>query len=248
MLERLRRSEAERERAVAQLIQSEKLASIGKIVAGVAHEVNKQIDTINTCIYNLEQDNSGPNRNLEFIKQGSERIERIVRQLSDFSRAATLELQAHASDRFFIESSEFGRMALKRYNVHFSAEDRCQPPSLLCLDKGKIQQVILNLLINAADASPPQGMVQFSVFCSEGYYCIQVRDHGSGIPDDVRESVFEIFYTTKPAGEGTGVGLAICKNIVEMHGGDMKFESRSGETTFTVRIPLCPSEGKNGCC
>jgi len=248
MLERLRRSEAERERAVAQLIQSEKLASIGKIVAGVAHEVNNPLATINTCIYNLEQDNSGPNRNLEFIKQGSERIERIVRQLSDFSRAATLELQAHASDRFFIESSEFGRMALKRYNVHFSAEDRCQPPSLLCLDKGKIQQVILNLLINAADASPPQGMVQFSVFCSEGYYCIQVRDHGSGIPDDVRESVFEIFYTTKPAGEGTGVGLAICKNIVEMHGGDMKFESRSGETTFTVRIPLCPSEGKNGCC
>jgi len=102
MLERLRRSESERERAVAQLIQSEKLASIGKIVAGVAHEVNNPLATISTCLYNLEQDSAAPNRNLDFIKQGTERIERIVRQLSDFSRTGSLEIQQHKSDLFFL--------------------------------------------------------------------------------------------------------------------------------------------------
>lgn len=249
MLERLRRSEAERERAVAQLIQSEKLASIGKIVAGVAHEVNNPLAAISTCIYNLEQKpGANPSRHLEIIKQGTERIGRIVRQLSDFSRAASLELQAHASDRFFTESAEFARMALGKHDVSLSAEDRCEPPSVLCLDKGKMQQVILNLLINAADASPPQGRIRFSAFCSEGCYCIEVRDHGAGIPDEMREHIFDLFYTTKQAGEGTGVGLAICKSIVEMHGGVIGFESRAGDTVFTVRIPLRPEEGNHACC
>lgn len=243
MLERLRKSEAERERVVSQLIQSEKLASIGKIVAGVAHEVNNPLATISTCIHNIEQDPGADHkRNLEIIRQGGERIERIVRQLSDFSRAASLELQALASDRFFSESAEFGRMALKKHNVRLSAKDLCQPPSELCLDKGKIQQVILNLLINAADASPSLGVIELSAFCSGGHYCIEVKDHGTGIPDSLKGSVFDIFYTTKSAGEGTGVGLAICKSIVEMHGGLIEINSREGETIFTVRIPLLPED------
>ncbi|OGU08013.1 MAG: histidine kinase [Geobacteraceae bacterium GWC2_58_44] len=237
MLERLRRSESERERAVAQLVQSEKLASIGKIVAGVAHEVNNPLFTINTCIHNLEQDSTTPNRNLSFIKQGTERIERIVRQLSDFSRTGSMEPRQLESDRFFSESAEFARMALKRYQVRFRADDRCQPPALLSLDQGKMQQVILNLLINAADASPDGGEVSLSAASENGVYLISVRDRGAGIPEEQRPHIFDIFYTTKAAGAGTGIGLAICKSIVEMHGGTLLYQSRPGDTTFTVRIP-----------
>ena len=240
MLERLRRSESERERAVAQLVQSEKLASIGKIVAGVAHEVNNPLFTINTCIHNLEQDSATPNRNLDFIKQGTQRIERIVRQLSDFSRTGSLELQPMQSDRFFSESAEFGRMALKRYQVRFTAYDRCDPSALLNLDKGKIQQVILNLLINAADASPGGGEVSLTAAYETGVYLISVRDRGAGIPEELRPHIFDIFYTTKPAGSGTGIGLAICKSIIEMHGGELSYQSCPGDTTFTARIPLRP--------
>ncbi|MBI2354575.1 MAG: HAMP domain-containing protein [Deltaproteobacteria bacterium] len=243
MLERLRRSEAERERVVAQLIQSEKLASIGKIVAGVAHEVNNPLATISTCIHNLRQDATAPNRNLEIIAQGAERIERIVRQLTDYSRAGSLELQPIASDRFFSESAEFARMALKKHDVRLSAGDRCQPPTLLCLDKGKIQQVILNLLINAADASAERGEVRLTAASENGSYILSVHDHGSGISDEMRERIFDIFYTTKPAGEGTGIGLAICKSIIEMHGGALYFESRPGDTTFTVSIPISAQRG-----
>lgn len=238
MLERLRRSEDERERAVAQLIQSEKMASIGKIVAGVAHEVNNPLATIGACIYNIEQSGEAPNRNLQILKQGAERIERIVRQLTDFSRAGALEVQPVGSSWFFDEFKEFGRMALKNRQIRFVAEDRCIPAIALTIDKGKIHQVVLNLLVNAADASPVDGEVCLTTAADGGRYLISVHDQGSGIPDEVREQIFDIFYTTKPAGVGTGIGLAICKSIIEMHGGSLSFKSRPGDTTFTVSIPV----------
>lgn len=244
MIERLRKSEAEREQAIARLVQSEKLASIGKIVAGVAHEVNNPLATIATCIHNLQEESAVPNRNLEIISQGAERIERIVRQLTDFSRAGSLELQQISSDSYFAESVEFARMALRRHDVRLTAADNCHPSMMLQLDKGKVQQVLLNLLINAAAASPPGAAVRLSASSGSGLYIITVHDQGCGIPEEVRERIFDIFYTTKQAGQGTGIGLAICKSIVEMHGGTLSFESRPGDTTFTVSIPVVPERGR----
>ncbi len=241
MLERLQHSEAERERAVAHLIQSEKLASIGKIVAGVAHEINNPLGAINTCIYNIEQQGNG-GRNLEIIKQGTERIRRIVSQLNDFSRAGSLDLQSMESDRFFTESAEFAKIALSRYAVRLVAQDNCCIPCQLSLDKGKMQQVILNLLLNAADASQAGDTVVFSGRCEGMFYHLQVTDNGCGIPETDISRIFDIFYTTKQAGAGTGIGLAICKNIVEMHGGSIQVTSRPGETVFTVVIPRPGSE------
>jgi two-component system NtrC family sensor kinase len=237
MLERLRSSEEERQRMVAQLIQSEKMASIGKIVAGVAHEVNNPLATIGTCIYNLEQENISPNRNLEIIKQGAERIRRIVSQLNDFSRAGSIDLQPIASNRFFSESAEFAKIALSKYAVRLVAQDECNTPCPLCLDKGKMQQVILNLLINASDASQPGAVVGFKAYCKDFFYHIEVTDNGCGINEEDLNRIFDIFYTTKKAGKGTGIGLAICKSIVEMHGGDIRVVSHSGETVFSVVIP-----------
>ncbi len=242
MLERLRQSEAERKRAVTQLVQSEKLASLGKIVAGVAHEVNNPLGAINASIYNLEQKSGNQLRNMEIIKQGVERIERIVRQLSDFSRTASLELQPLASDSFFNECAEFSRVALKRFDVQLATEDRCTPPIKLQLDKGKIQQVLLNLLFNAAQASPPRAKIHLSAQHTHDYYQLEVADQGTGIPTEAQRTVFDIFYTTKQAGEGTGIGLAICKSIVEMHGGTITFTSCPGKTVFTVSLPLIPTE------
>jgi len=243
MLKRLQRSETERERAVNHLLQSEKMASIGKIVAGVAHEVNNPLATIAACIYNLEQEGGGKNRNLEILKQGAERIERIVRQLSDFSRAGALEIQPVESGRFFEEIREFGRMTLKNRSVLFIAENFCAPSLVLNLDKGKIHQVVLNLLINAADASPDQGIVRLTATAGNDRYMLSVHDQGGGIPVELREQIFDIFYTTKPAGEGTGIGLAICKSITEMHGGNLQFESHPGDTRFTVSIPISMPRG-----
>lgn len=245
MLQRLRQSEAERETAVAQLVQNEKLASLGKLVAGVAHEVNNPLGAINTCIFNIEQQSGSQARNLELIKLGVQRIERIVRQLNDFCRTASLELLPIDSDRFFSESVEFGSLALKRHQIRLIAEDRCQPPLELLLDRGKIQQVLLNLLNNAADASPPEGEIRLTSLTADGWYRLEVADQGEGIPEPIQQTIFDLFYTTKPAGEGTGVGLAICKSIVELHGGTITVASCPGDTRFTVCLPLQRMEVPN---
>ena len=128
-------------------------------------------------------------------------------------------------------------MALKKSDIRFNVTDNCQP-TVLEIDKGKLHQVVLNLLVNAADASPPHCSVELTAQRQDDEYCLTVKDQGAGIPPGDIERIFDIFYTTKPAGEGTGIGLALCKSIVELHKGTIKVESHPGETSFTVRIPL----------
>jgi signal transduction histidine kinase len=239
MLERLQLSETERRQAVALLIKHEKLASIGALVAGVAHEVNNPLAAISSCIYNIEHsvDGNSPD-DINVLKQGFARIENIVKQLSDFSHASNLNVQPVRSDTFFQEAITFARMALKLRPVALKATDRCDPPLELVIDKGKLHQVILNLLLNAADASPTRGIIEFSAYLSRGQYCFALKDQGHGIPVESQEKIFELFYTTKPPGKGSGIGLATCKTIIDMHHGSLQVESTPGETTFTVKIPV----------
>lgn len=239
MLGRLRRSEQERQNALNYVIQQEKMATIGKIVAGVAHEVNNPLAAISACIYSLEGKGAqDPGNCLEILKAGISRIETIVHQLTDFSRSGMLELQYVASDVFFREMEAFAAMALKNHQVRLAATDDCVPPVVLHIDKGKLHQVVLNLLINAADASPEEGSVELSARASGGSYLLTVSDHGAGIPAEDREHIFDIFFSTKPPGVGTGIGLAVCKSIVDLHRGTIAVESKPGETTFSVAIPL----------
>jgi signal transduction histidine kinase len=238
MLERLQKSEQDRQRALSQLIQHEKMATIGNIVAGVAHEINNPLAAISACVYKLNGTMpKGLENCVDILNMGTQRIQGIVLQLSDFSRTCSLELQHVTSDMFFREITNFARMALKKYDLYFTATDNCQP-AVLSIDKGKLHQVVLNLLVNAADASPPHGSIELTAYLQGDDYCLTVKDQGSGIPPENVERIFEIFYTTKPAGEGTGIGLAICKSIVELHKGTIEVASRPGETLFTVRVPI----------
>lgn len=239
MLVRLRESESERQQFFSTLVQSEKLATIGKLVAGVAHEVNNPLTAISSSIYYLEKESSETvAMQTELLKQGMARIQKIVQQLSDFSRASNLAIEPVQSDLFFQEASTFGAMALKKRPVFFKAHDACNPPVTVRMDKAKLHQVILNLLMNAADACETQGLVRMSAAVDDTDYIITVTDNGAGIPDEIREHIFEIFFSTKSAGKGTGMGLAICKNIVDMHNGTISVESSPEGTGFSVRIPL----------
>ena len=245
MVLRLQRSEQERRLAVNHLISSEKLATIGKIVTGVAHEVNNPLAAISFSISSLETKVAPPlKHHTEIIRNGISRIETIVRQLTDFNRAGILELEPVNSDFFFNETVSFAGIVLKQFSVQFQATNLC-PPMNLCLDRFKLHQVVLNLLLNAAAASPANGTVHFSARMEGEWYIFAVQDSGSGIDSDELSSIFELFYTTKQAGEGSGIGLAICRNIVEMHRGQIACASTHEETIFTVRIPL-PTGGADG--
>lgn len=242
MVLRLQQSEKGRQLAVSRLLRAEKLATIGEIVAGVAHEVNNPLGAMAFSIASLEK--KAPQeltRHIGIVKGGLSRIETIVRQLSEFSRAGSLDLGCIKSDVFFKETAQFAVMALKRFPVRFTALDECVPCSL-SLDKGKMHQVVLNLLLNAGNASPAGGCVRLTAAVADGFYLLSVKDQGQGIAAEQQPLIFELFYTTNLAGEGSGIGLAICKNIVEMHRGEIVVVSTPGETIFTVKIPLVTGE------
>jgi signal transduction histidine kinase len=239
MLVRLRESDNERQQVFSSLIQSEKLATIGKLVAGVAHEVNNPLTAISSSIYYLEKESSeSVGTQTVLLKQGLARIQKIVQQLSDFSRAGNLAIESVPSDLFFQEAATFCAMALKKRPVFFKAYDSCVPPVTVRMDKAKMHQVVLNLLMNAADACGTKGMIRISALANDTDYIINVTDNGEGIPEDIQKHIFEIFFTTKPVGKGTGMGLAICRNIIDMHNGAIDVSSKPGETVFTVHIPL----------
>jgi signal transduction histidine kinase len=108
-------------------------------------------------------------------------------------------------------------------------------------DMGQLQQVFTNLFINAADAMEGKGSLKIKARFDSGrnQFMIRVSDTGPGIPQDLREKIFEIFFTTKPAGKGTGLGLTITKNIIKLHGGDVRIETPpEGGTTFIIELPL----------
>ena len=238
MLGRLKRSETDRHRAVISLIQSEKLAIVGKLVAGVAHEVNTPLAAMVSCIYNLKQVAAFKNQEeLEILKQACDQIENIVRQLLDFIRAGQLMQEPVQSDLFFREIAAMAAMALRNREVVFETQDLCDPPLLLNIDRSKLTQVALDILMNAADASPPGGTIAVKAYIEDEAYCMAVKDCGKGVPPEQQEKIFDLFYTMK-AGKGNGLGLAISKNIVDMHCGTILLESRPDETVFTVVIPI----------
>ena len=239
MVERLKVSEHERRQVFSTLVQSEKLATIGKLVAGVAHEVNNPLNAISSSIYFLEKESSeNVGAQTDLLKQGLARIQKIVQQLSDFSRASNLAMEPVPSGTFFQEAATFGAMALKKRPVVFKVHDSCIPPVTARMDKAKMHQVVLNLLMNAADACGAKGEVRLSAAADDTHYTITVADSGMGIPEENLGHIFEIFFSTKPAGKGTGMGLAICRNIIDMHNGTIGVASKPGETVFSVRIPL----------
>ncbi len=239
MLERLRKSEKEREDALNYVIQNEKMATIGKIVAGVAHEVNNPLAAISACMYRMEGKVAPEAASCwQILKAGLIRIENIVKQLSDFSRVGALELQQVMSDRFFSEAEDFAGMALEGEKVRLLAIDQCRPSVLLHMDKGKMHQVLLNLLVNATASSTGATLVELRAGLSGGAYWLTVSDNGLGIAEQDLGKIFDIFFTTKPAGLGSGIGLAVCKSIVDLHRGRIEVSSKPGRTVFSVVIPM----------
>jgi two-component system NtrC family sensor kinase len=221
----------------AQLAHTEKMAAVGTLAAGVAHEVNNPLGGILTCIENLRArpgDRAMVERYLSLIEDGLKRIERTTMNLLDFSRQRKMELTITSVNNTIRHVVELVKYQLRkgRIDVQFDL-DRSDP--VMMADPFQIEQLFLNLVLNALQAMPDGGRLTLRTRRKPDNVVVEVEDTGEGIPDDIRGRVFDPFFTTREVGEGTGLGLTVSDSIVASHGGTLAFNSVVGKgTVFRV--------------
>lgn len=264
------------QQAQAQLLQSEKMAAVGQLAAGVAHEINNPIGFINSNISSLASYAAGlfslidayekleseipaglPERRvvenvrkeveLDYLRQdipdllresgeGLARIKRIVADLKDFAHVDESDWQ-EADINGGLESTLNVVWSELKYKAKVIKE-LGELPRVRCIPS-QINQVLMNLLVNAAQAIETSGTITLRTRVVEGNVQIEISDTGHGIPDTVQKRIFEPFFTTKPVGKGTGLGLSISWDIIKRHNGRIEVQSRPGDgTAFTITLPI----------
>jgi PAS domain S-box-containing protein len=224
-----------------QILNSEKLASVGKLAAGVAHEINNPLGGILNCLYNLRKGTLSPARQEEYVvsmEDGLRRVQKIVRQLLDFSQQHEPEFSptdVNAVVERVLVLTEHAFTA-----NHIRLDKQLQPGlPVLMVDRHMLEQVLMNLVLNAIQAIKGGGTVTIRTRIMDEACAIEVRDTGCGIQPHVLPRIFDPFFTTKGVGEGTGLGLSVSLGIVERHGGRILVDSEVGKgSLFTVALPL----------
>jgi signal transduction histidine kinase len=245
LLDRLEKSETERDISQKKLLENERLVTIGNLVSGVAHEVNNPLAGIQGALYHIEQ-KADPEilRYVSLVQSEVDRIGRIVHQLLDLSRAGELETDWIESQYFLQSLCSFARMGLKDKQVHFGCNVSAAPQVMLKIDHNKLHQLLINLLLNAADATGPGGEIQLSVEVENKFFVMRVDDDGAGVPPELKDKIFDLFYTTKEPGSGTGIGLSFCRSIAEKHNGELVLEEKNTPgARFVLRLPLLRYKG-----
>ncbi|HEX9292821.1 MAG TPA: ATP-binding protein [Gemmatimonadales bacterium] len=233
-----------------QLVQSEKLAAVGQLVSGVAHELNNPLTSIaGLSEFLLEQKELGKKDrgHLQVIQEQAERAGRIVRNLLTFARKGSAERVPVDLNDVIRRTLSLTAYDLKLKDVSVERELSGALPDVFG-DRHGLQQVVLNLVTNAAQAvaenprERPRDITVSTWF--DGQVHLRVADSGPGIPDEVAQSIFTPFFTTKEPGKGTGLGLSITYSIVESHGGQITLEPRSarGGAAFRVDLPPAPAD------
>ncbi len=231
---------SERKRLEAQLRRTERLAELGTLASGMAHEIGTPMNVIlGRAEYLLQRTNDeGMKKGLSTIVTQVERITKVMNQLLAFARRRPPERRAVDLGEIVVESLEMfqERIAQSRITIDKSIEPSLPP---VLADRDQLIQVLINLVMNSIHAMPEGGQLRLSLTCEGNHVCLRLSDTGHGIPEEIRAKVFEPFFTTKDFGKGTGLGLTVVKGIVEEHGGTITVESVVDKgTTFWVRFPL----------
>ncbi|GAB4410566.1 MAG: ATP-binding protein [Thermodesulfovibrionales bacterium] len=250
--EEVKKKTAEIMKTQDQLINAEKLASLGRMAAGVAHELNSPLTGIVTFAHLMLKRTPPENRqdieDLEVIIEQANRCSKIIKGLLGFSRKATSEKVLININDLTESTISMVRNQARFYNIKFNTNfDTSIPP--VGADPNQMQQVFLNLLINAADAMNERGQVTVATRTVDDaangkkYIEIEFTDTGPGIPKEHLGKLFEPFFTTKPVGKGTGLGLAVSYGIIKKHGGNISVRSEVGKgASFFIRLPVEDSE------
>ena len=231
----------EKKRLEQQLIQSQKLESIGTLAAGIAHEVGNPLTSISSLVQVIQRttSDSSAREKLDLVKNQINRIAKIIRELVDFSRPSNYETRPVNVNAVIQDAVNIVRYSKKAKDIPFITEFDPGLPSLL-LVQDQIIQVFINILLNAVDAiSIPPGEIRVRTFVQKNHVAIEFEDTGHGIPPEHINKIFEPFFTTKTIGEGTGLGLWISYGIIKNFHGEITVDSREGRgSRLTVTLPI----------
>jgi signal transduction histidine kinase len=237
---------AKLEAAQGELLQSAKLASLGQLVSGVAHEINNPLTSIlGFSELSLGRPGMEPSLrgSLQTIRSEAIRLRNVVANLTSFARRAPHRTQVLDLRTVLDRLVDLRNYQLQSNNIWLHVE---QPPEAVkvAADPDQLLQAILNLVINAEQAVKScreRGEIRLCCGREGATAWLSVRDNGAGMTDEVREHIFDPFYTTKPTGEGTGLGLSISHGIITQHGGTISVESRAGHgTVMRITLPIAP--------
>lgn len=225
-----------------QMIETEKLATIGQLAAGVAHEINNPLGGIRLCFNNLmntKMDEDKKRQHIEVINSGLNRIQNIVKQLLDYSKKSQLNIAPSSLNRIIEDVICLTEYTTVQKGIKIIKDLSSNAPELM-VDANKLEQVFLNLIINAIQAMDEGGVLTVRTWVEGNFFNISVSDTGKGIPPDILNKIFDPFFTTKEVGEGTGLGLTVSKSIIEQHKGEITVNTSEKGTTFIVKLPVIP--------
>lgn len=227
----------------AQMVHAEKLAALGQLIAGIAHEINNPLAAIyGNAQLMVTQDNLEYKEEVDVILRMAERTQRIIKSLLTFTRGQAEERMVCAPNDIISNTIILCQGKLYKEHIALDIELSQNLPNVL-VDSNQIEQVMVNLVNNAVHALQKNDLYQRKIKISSGTengcVIISVSDNGSGIPEEIRYRIFDPFFTTKQVGEGTGLGLSICQGLIESHGGKISFTSEVGVgSTFTITLPV----------
>ncbi len=227
------------------LVKAHKLKAVGTLTAGVAHELNNPINNIMLTAGTLEEDygSCSDDERKEMIHDlvsESERARKIVRNLLDFARESEADIDALSVQEILEETLRLTANQIRLCKVQVKKNIANNLPALYG-DRQQLQQVFLNMVLNALDAMPEGGILTISIESCKERHCVDIKfqDNGVGISSEHLTDIFDPFFSSKNKAKGTGLGLSVSEGIVKQHGGDIRVSSKVGEgTTFTVVLPV----------
>ena len=227
--------------AQAQLIQSEKLATVGQLTAGIVHDVKNPLAVIKGIAEELAEEfglDPTTRDQLKTIRESAAKASTIVTDLLKFARQSTPEMERHDLKETIESSVRLTEYLARKSNVQIKM-DLPRTPVMVTYDAQQIEQVLMNLISNAIQAIKKGGAVRINLSEAGGAVAIAVQDNGIGIPEKNLQRIFDPFFTTKPEGEGTGLGLSVSFGIITRHRGRIEVDSKPGlGTTFTILLPI----------
>jgi PAS domain S-box-containing protein len=231
------------ERLGSQIEVSERLAALGRVTAGVAHEVKNPLNSMRLWIENLKEhippDEAEPRRAVQILDAEIDRLDRVVRTFLDFTRPVQLHLEETSLESLCREVLLLARPQIEKARVEIRQDfEPALPP--VRVDRALLKQALLNLVLNACEAMPDGGSLTLSVRRRSDMGQISVSDTGCGIPPEFQGKIFQLYFTTRKG--GSGIGLATTYRIVQLHNGSIDFHSEVGRgTTFRMEFPLARS-------